>query len=102
MANGVIIPIKDIKHKTATITLNKIKEYIPSAVLSPTAVSLGSLSDRVGISSQDKILSIQPMQAQLTPASLVSFGMYNSQIYIATSQQATLSSDIVLNIAYID
>ena len=102
MANGLIIPSGNIKYKTVTIPLNTIKVFIPSAVLSPTAVSLGSLSDRVGISSQDKILSIQPMQVQLTPASLVSFGMYNSQIYIATSQQATLSSDVVLNIAYTD
>ena len=102
MANGVIIPSGDIKHKTVTISLNTIKTYIPTAVISPTAVTLGSLSDRVGINPQDKILSIQPMQAQLTPATLVSFGMYNSQIYIASLQQSTLSSDVILNITYTD
>lgn len=60
---------------------------------STTSRSIGSISTLFGLNlSHDHIISIWALQCSLSPASNLTFGAYDNNIYVAASQSTTLSS----------
>ena len=65
-------------------------------MITPTAVNIGEiayLSSVIGLT-QDKICGIMAYQNSLSPAANIVFGFYNDNLYIASTQNTVLSSDL--------
>ena len=95
MANGVVIPNSDIKTKNVTLGSG-------SNSFTTTAVNWGAISSIAGVTGlkQNHIIAVTVMQAALTPASNLIFGFYNDNLYIAATQNCTMSGAMTLNITY--
>lgn len=86
--------LPNLKTKTVTLTLEQM-----GTSFSPTARNVGHCETLFGVSSGN-IYSIVARDNALTPASNFIFGFYNNYLYVATTQDCTLSSSVTFNITY--
>lgn len=92
--NGVIIPSGNIKTKQVS--------FGTSGTLTPTAVNYGHVATLFGVPNltQDDVLSVMAVQTTLTPASCLVFSMYSNNLFVAATQNTTLSGSITVNVVY--
>lgn len=98
MATGSVFGVKSAMLHFTDVEVSK---DVLGTSFSQTSRTPGTCLGLLGIPA-DKILSITPYNNNLSPASNMVIGIYDQNLYLATTQACTLSSSVRFKIVYHD
>ena len=98
--NGNITSLSDqigdvVHYKSVTIPM-----ATAGTSWTPESRNIGSVISLLGLSPSDNLVSLFAYDTAFTPAANASFGMFNGNLYVSSSQNATLESDLKLQVGY--